>query len=474
LTTLQRKLTGIAVLTGVYFIAGKLGLLLAVVQPNATAVWPCAGIALAAFLILGYDVWPAILLGAFLVNQTTAGSVATSIAIALGNTTEGLVGAYLVNRFAGGRRALDRTQNVFKFTFLGALLSTTIGATCGVTSLAIAGFAHWENYRTIWATWWLGDAVGDIVIAPVLLLWWPGFRVRWRRAKIAEAGLLLACLAVMSQVVFGGSVAGMRNYPLEYACIPVLMWAAFRFGQREAATATLLLAGTAVGGTLLGYGPFVREARNESLLLLQTFIGVVGVMTMTLAAAFAERQRAEVQARYLAVSDPMTGLGNYRKIIDTLDAEIRRSDRTGRSFALLLLDLDGLKKINDTYGHLTGDRAICRLANVLKVHCRATDTAGRYGGDEFALIIPETGPQTASSAPLDVAHQVARRIADRLAADGERPALSVSIGAAICPADGQTTESLLNGADRVLYEMKARSRQKAPAFLHAPRRHSNP
>ncbi len=97
MTTQQHKLTAIAALTAVYFIAGKLGLLLAVVQPNATAVWPCAGIALAAFLILGYDVWPAILLGAFLVNQTTAGSVATSIAIAVGNTAEGLVGAYLVN-----------------------------------------------------------------------------------------------------------------------------------------------------------------------------------------------------------------------------------------------------------------------------------------------------------------------------------------------------------------------------------------
>jgi diguanylate cyclase (GGDEF)-like protein len=474
LTTPQRKLTVIVVLTIVYFMAGKLGLLLAVVQPNATAVWPCAGIALAAFLILGYEVWPAILLGAFLVNQTTAGSTATSIAIALGNTTEGLVGAYLVNRFAGGRRALDRTQNIFKFTFLAALLSTTISATCGVTTLSLAGFARWENYRTIWATWWLGDAVGEIVIAPVVLLWWSGFRVRWRRAKIAEAGLLLGCLAAVSLVVFGGTVAGMRNYPLEYACIPVLMWAAFRFGQREAAAATLLLAVTAVCGTLFGYGPFVRETQNESLLLLQAFIGVVGVMTMTLAAAFSERQRAEVQARYLAVSDPLTGLGNYRKIIDTLDAEIRRSDRTGRSFALLLLDLDGLKKINDTYGHLAGDRALYRLANVLKIHCRATDTAGRYGGDEFALIIPETGTEKPMSAPLDVAHQVARRIADRLATDGERPALSVSIGAAICPADGQTTESLLNGADRALYEMKARSREHAPALSHARRRHLNP
>src|SRR5213080_392593 len=159
-----------------------------------------------------------------------------------------------------------------------------------------------------------------------------------------------------------------------------------------------------------------------------------------------ERKQAESQARLLAVTDPLTGLGNYRRLLDVLHVEIERSGRTGRPFAVLLLDLDGLKKINDRYGHLIGSQALCRLADVLRVHCRAIDTAARYGGDEFAVILPET---TAAAARL-----VASRIRSRLATDNLQPPLSVSIGVAVYPQDGETIEALLRTADRELYGMK--------------------
>jgi len=165
-----------------------------------------------------------------------------------------------------------------------------------------------------------------------------------------------------------------------------------------------------------------------------------------------ERKQAESQARLLAITDPLTGLGNYRRLLDVFHAEIERSGRTGRPFAVLLLDLDGLKKINDGYGHLGGSRALCRLADVLRVHCRAIDTAARYGGDEFAVILPET---TAAAAEL-----VASRIRKRIATDGEQPAFSASIGVAIYPRDGETIEALLRTADRKLYGMKSRSKEE--------------
>src|SRR5439155_17378230 len=125
-----------------------------------------------------YRVWPGIFLGAFLVNITTAGSVATTIGIATGNTLEGLLGAYLINRFANGRRALERSQDVFKFATLAALLSTTVSATFGVTSLCLGGYARWADYEPIWLTWWLADAVGAFIVAPLLLLWSADPRVR--------------------------------------------------------------------------------------------------------------------------------------------------------------------------------------------------------------------------------------------------------------------------------------------------------
>src|ERR671934_766548 len=137
-----------------YLAAGKLGLKLAFVNASATAVWPPTGIALAAVLLLGYRVWPGILLGAFLVNLTTAGSAVSSLGIALGNTLEALVGGYLVNRFANGRRAFERPQDLFKFVLLAALVATTVSATIGILSLSLTGYAAWGDFASIWSTWW--------------------------------------------------------------------------------------------------------------------------------------------------------------------------------------------------------------------------------------------------------------------------------------------------------------------------------
>ena len=142
----------------------------------------------------------------------------------------------------------------------------------------------------------------------------------------------------------------------------------------------------------------------------------------------------------------MTGLSNYRHLVETVDSEIKRSERTAREFALLFLDLDGLKKINDRFGHVVGSRALCRLADVLCMCSRNLDTAARFGGDEFALVMPETDEAQASL--------VARRVCDNLADDGREPKLSVSIGVAIYPKDGEKVETLLSAADAALYLVK--------------------
>jgi diguanylate cyclase (GGDEF)-like protein len=284
----------VALLTLSYFAAGKFGLMLAFVNPSATAVWPPTGIALAAFLLLGNQIWPGILLGAFLVNVTTSSSVPASIGIAVGNTLEGLVGAHLVNRFAHGRQVLNRVHGIFKFLVLAGLLSTTVSATFGVTSLVLNRLAAWADYAPIWLTWWLGDAGGALIVAPVLLLWAMNPRLCWSRDRVLEAVLLLLSSILLGLTVFGGlPPLGTKNYALEFTILPVVVWAALRFGQREAATVTLILSGIAIWGTLHGFGPFARVSPNEALLLLQALMGIMTIMGLGLAAVVAERQQIE-------------------------------------------------------------------------------------------------------------------------------------------------------------------------------------
>ncbi|MEW6543276.1 MAG: MASE1 domain-containing protein [Nitrospirota bacterium] len=250
--------------------------------------------ALAACLLLGPWVWPGIFLGAFLTNVTTAGSVFTSLGIATGNTLEGLIGAYLVTRFANGCRAFERTQDVFKFVGLAGLASTAVSASVGVTSLAFGGYADWDEFGIVWLTWWLGDVGGSLVVAPLLILWSQSPIVRWGREQALEAAAILVALVAVGLAVFGGWSGGsVSKDPLEFLSIPILVWVAFRFGQRETAAATVLLAGIAVWGTLQGVGPFTRPSVNESFLLLQAFLNVVAVTAMALAAGISERRLAE-------------------------------------------------------------------------------------------------------------------------------------------------------------------------------------
>jgi signal transduction histidine kinase len=279
-------------LVAVYFVSARLGLSLALVHASASPVWPPTGIALAAFLLWGRPVWPAILAGAFLANLATAGNAATSLGIAIGNTLEGWAGAALVRRFAGGCTALERPQNVFRFVVLAGLCATAISPTIGIASLCLGGFARWSEFGRIWLTWWLGDAGGAVVLAPFLLLWvqrpWPG----WTRAQWLEVVGILAVSVGLGAISFGGVIAppgGDRS--LSFLCLPAAIWTAFRFGRRETAAVVLILSGIAIWGTLRSTGA-LPERENEALVILQLFMGVVSVTSLSLAAVVSERRLA--------------------------------------------------------------------------------------------------------------------------------------------------------------------------------------
>jgi diguanylate cyclase (GGDEF)-like protein len=300
----------------------------------------------------------------------------------------------------------------------------------------------------VWATWWLGNVAGLAVGTPLVL---SAIATGWRMPvredapKIIEGAALYLALLLVSTTVFGGTAWG--SYPLDVLTIPVLLWAAFRFTPREVAIAVALLASVAIWGTLQGFGPYVRPDLTESMILLEAFVAVIGLAGTALGATLAEHRNAVAQLEMLETTDSLTGLSNYRRMIDVLRMEMTRSRRTGRPIALLFLDLNGLRKINDQHGHLVGSRALCRVADTIRKTSRAMDVPARIGGDEFALILPETNEVGG--------YALLARLSQKLAADTEQPALSFSGGLSVFPRDGDSPTLLMRAADDSLNMAKA-------------------
>jgi len=305
-----------------------------------------------------------------LINLTTAGNIATSLGIASGNTLEALCGAWLVNRFAGGAQSFDRPQAVFKFA-IAAVLSGVVSPSLGVTTLALGGFAHWSNYAPIWLTWWLGDVSGDLLIAPLILLWITGPQRRWTRPQVIEVSILLLLLFVLSETVFGGWFPiSAKNYPISFICGPIVIWTAFRFTPRETATGLFILSAIAIWGTLRGFGPFIMETENQSLVMLQAWTAALTITAMALAAAMAERNRAQaaIEQQKEAVETANRTKDNFLAMLshelrtpltpviaalETLETEVEQSEESKASLAMIRRNVELESQLIDDLLDLT-------------------------------------------------------------------------------------------------------------------------
>jgi signal transduction histidine kinase/integral membrane sensor domain MASE1/CheY-like chemotaxis protein len=288
-----RNVAGILVLAAIYFGAAKLGLSMAVWAEQVSAVWPPTGIALAAILIFGYRMWPGIALGALVANATANEPIPTACGIALGNTLEAVVGSWLLVRWVRFDNALERLKDVLGLIALAAGASTTISATIGVVSLCLGGVQAWSDFGSLWSVWWLGDAMGNLIVAPVLLSSAVSLH-RWPLHRVVEASAIALGLVIIGLVVFNGRMlTDSGYYPLAYAVFPFVIWAALRFGQQGTTVVTFVASILAIWGALHGLGPFGTGTIHERLVSLQVFMGVVAVTGLILAAALAERRRDE-------------------------------------------------------------------------------------------------------------------------------------------------------------------------------------
>jgi PAS domain S-box-containing protein len=283
-------------LTAVYIAAGRLGLLLAFENANASPVWPPTGLAIGALLILGVRTWPAIALGALVVNLTNSANIGASLLIAVGNTLEAIAAASLTLRYARGRAAFNSTRHVLRFAGIAAG-AATIAASIGTLAVVGMGLGASADSGRIWLTWWLGDTVGAIVVAPLIVLWDRRPLLVDVKGRVGELLALVAALGLVSFAVFSPWPPGRPDYP--FILVPVLLWSAFRFGAWVTALGSAIVVVIAVDGTLRGWGPFRRGSPNDSLLLLQAFIGLTTTMMLSVAAEVSRRRTVERDLRVL-------------------------------------------------------------------------------------------------------------------------------------------------------------------------------
>ena len=291
-----RYLVLVAIIASAYFVGARLGLAVAFSPRQVSAVWPPAGIALAAFTALGSRVWPGVFMAAFLANAMADEPSAVAFFIACGNTAAGLVGAQVLRalRFDG---ALERSRDVVSLLAV-TIGSTLISATVGTMALGIGAVISWPSSDSVWRLWWSGDSLGILIVAPVLLTWFNRPRLGWKGLRLLEFAIYLGATALIGLAVFVWPTGGNPFfYPRAYVAFPLLAWAGLRLGSREAALGVAILATFAVWGSVNGYGPFSRWAPDARLVLLDAFIATVGCTALLIAAVIAERHGAQAAAR---------------------------------------------------------------------------------------------------------------------------------------------------------------------------------
>ena len=277
------------IVTAIYFILGQISISLSF-QNGGSAIWPGSGLSLASLLLLGPRILPACILGDFLVNVIIAypQDFLASGLTAVGNGANSLAASFLINYFIKDRNLLDRSQDVFRFLLL-QIPTPIISSLFATTVLCVRGITPWNIYTEVWRGWCTATIAGTLIVTPAILAWARKSKQqqRFSRQQIAEFGILLLLLVLLSRIAFW------EKYPVEYMMIPLLIWSAFRFTSRQSTLLVVIVSAIAVFGTARGLGSFVRPSINESLFLLQSFIGVVAVTTFVLSAVINENKQAE-------------------------------------------------------------------------------------------------------------------------------------------------------------------------------------
>ena len=275
-----------------YHLAVRLGLQMAYLQPNTSPVWPPTGIAISLLFILGLDYWPGIALGVFGGSLLTGAPPRLAFGMTIGNTLEAVAVVYILTQRLDFSERLDRLNDVIAFSLV-SFFCTLISASIGTLTLLLTTDTPAIALPNIFITWWIGDLLGALVVAPVILVWKNSPLDSRIKKHLSEAILLVLFTILVSWYVFSKlPPIDVAHQAMIYVLFPFVIWAALRFGPQGAVTIVFQVSMIAIWGTIHGYGPFVQASINESLIIQQTFMGVVSLTALILGATIQERRMA--------------------------------------------------------------------------------------------------------------------------------------------------------------------------------------
>lgn len=466
---LKGKLPQLGFLFLTYVLTARVGRLVSESSNQGPAlIWPPAGISIAFLYLGGYGLWPAVALGSLVNNLLNGTSIGTSIVIATANTIQALFGASVLKWLSFDNK-LDRLWDI-TILFLTAIVATTVAPTFGQAGIyALNGFQS-GTISVGWVAWWLGGVLSVAILTPLVVSWAGPIKLP-NRKKALELSIAYVVLLLVGYVIFWTGLNAIAAIPLIYLILLPLFWISLRFQPKYVSMAMFLMNFVAVTGIIFGQELTSKEQIGQQLMQIETLTLMLCIIFYIISSITAERKNAENNLkdyvnqleravetiRQHALHDILTGLPNRKAMEERFGVTKSIAIRHGHKVAMLFLDLDQFKNINDTLGHSIGDLVLKEVASRLQESIRQVDTVARLGGDEFIIILSEIH----DIADIEnVAQKVLEAFTDSIKVQEHEIQTSTSIGIAVYPDAGQDINELLRSADIALYRAKDKGRNQ--------------
>lgn len=446
-----------------YVLLARISQCFAIDPGNVTPIWIPSGVMLALILYKGSNIWPGIFLGAFLGNIWAYLSFESIYSVTFALSAAGLNGlgdtlgiagaAYLLKKKLPDRQPVTSLRNLFWFISIAAVAGPLVSALFGVGGLFVFSFLESPQLLTVFLTWFVGGSTGALIYTPVILAWLYPINKDTQCSRPLSIGCIIYTLTITSLSFDLFQINQYVFYTLLMG-LPALFYLIFSYSQRLTFSIQFCVVSIAVLATAFDMGPFSNSDANTSLIKLQLFSSIFSLVIYVLAIfslekaqikASLERRKNELEKLYRL--DALTQLWNRYRIQENLEIELSRFRREKRPFGIALIDIDDFKHVNDDFGHLEGDKVLVDISTLIKNQIRESDLLGRWGGEEFIIIVSDTTIQSlnifAEKIRLSVSeHQfsVPRKI-------------TVSIGLSVSHIN-DTELLILDRADEALYKAK--------------------